>query len=154
MEDCWTNTISPDRSSLLPALLWLCTEGKGFGSSFLRGCIETVSCKKACGSRAVGVAGQGWGLLQETCYRVLTGSGDNVAARTLRPGAGAALSPKALVVPSPCGSWGKPWPGLPGIGSLFGIWLWEEKGPASQRLGWPAAPTRLSGTCWKCPCRK
>ena len=30
MEGCWTETISPEQSSLFPVLLQLSTEGKGF----------------------------------------------------------------------------------------------------------------------------
>ena len=67
MEGCWMDSISPDRRSLFPVLLWLSTKGKGFGSSFLRCRTETVNCKNYCGSWAVVVAGQGWGLLREPC---------------------------------------------------------------------------------------
>ena len=64
------DTISRDHSSLFPRLLQLSTEGKGFGYFFPRCCTKIGNCKNCCESRAVGVAGQDWGLPQESSLRV------------------------------------------------------------------------------------
>ena len=98
MEGCCTVAVSLELSSSFPTLLRLSTKGKGFGSSFRRGCAGAVRCQKL-----RGVAGQGWGLPQEPCPKVPQGSGDNVATRT--PGC-----------PQPPGSHGHglvPWRGGP-----------------------------------------